>query len=418
MEILKTNRMVQAFPFIAPYKNPLTNIIKNSAPTLNQVDTLQLSSQTTKQPFNVNQFDREISAITKTRITTNNKAEIFIDGNNAYKAMHELLDSAKESINMSMYIFSDDKTAWNIAQKLVKKAKEGVKVNLLVDAVGIHGYSNIIFNYLKCAGVNLIVNNPPSVADIATIDKRDHNKIVVVDGQTAMTGGMNIADEYENKWHDMMVKLKGEVVHDIQQTFIRNWEKSRGTIQDKKKLFPVVKEYNGNLPSRVVATNEDEQNIKNAVFNAIDSAKKYINMEVAYFADSKMVDKLIDASKRGVKVKIILPKVSDVTIADTAAQYYFNKMLKAGIEIYLYKDRILHTKAMSVDGIWGTVGSANMDCRAFDTNREMNVCFSDAKTVTELDQKLFEKDFNTSEKLKSYKPSLLNRIVHVFEKMI
>ena len=200
MEVLKTTHGVQNYSFIAPYKNPL--ILKNSipAPTLNKPDTLKLSSvQSADKSLNLKQFDREISYATQTRLTTNNKTEILIDGQSAFKSMHELLDSAKESINMSMYIFSDDKTAWNIAERLVKKAKQGVKVNLLVDAVGIQGYSDIIFNYLKCAGVNLIINNVPKFSEITRIDKRDHNKIVVVDGQTAMTGGMNVADEYENK---------------------------------------------------------------------------------------------------------------------------------------------------------------------------------------------------------------------------
>ena len=413
------NNQVQPDNILSRTNKKVTTGIEEPVHKFGSTDAVNVCKNLTRPDpnvLNLDDFDKQVSALTNTKITTNNSMELLIEGKKAYGAIDEVLDSAKETINMNMFIFADDKTSWGIAEKLAAKAKSGVKVNLMIDAIGSTSkYSEVIYNYLKCAGVNFMVHNDPlKGGDPLKADFRDHCKIIVADGKTAMTGGMNIANEYKNEWHDIMIRVKGEAVADIQNTFIRNFERSGGKIQGKEKMFPPVDNLNGFLPSRVVYTNEESRGIEQSVFKAVDSAKKNIYVESPYFGDKEFVDKLIAAKKRGVDVKLVLPNVSDLPFADTSARAHFDDMQKAGIDIYLYTDKIIHAKAMSVDGVWATIGSANTSARGFGREREMNVAFSEPNTVKNIDKDLFENDIkNHCKKLEpNYKPGLINKITN------
>lgn len=356
--------------------------------------------------------DRGIDQLTGTRLENATHVGVHIDGEKAFQEMYRLIESATHHIHLETYIFKDDKTSKEMAEALVKKAQQGVQVRLLVDYVGGNKTDERLYQYLKSNGVEVALNNPPKglLTNLFTFNRRDHRKMLIVDGQTAMTGGMNVADEYRYRWHDVMMSLAGKPVQAMQRHFLDMWGRNGGKVAADPAFFPPSAP--GAIPTRVLATDGTEnQQIKQALFHAIATAKDNIYVEMAYFADRDLVAKLAEAARRGVKVKVIVPKKSDLPIVDLAARFTFRSLLEAGAEVYLYKGAIMHTKGASVDGKWATIGSANGTNRAFRINQELNLAISDEKVVQTLDQELFQADIARSERVTSHTPGILSRMV-------
>lgn len=249
-----------------------------------------------------------------------------------------------------------------------------------------------IFRFLRDNGVEV---RHPTPTDLRRNPLEvDHRKIIVIDGARAMTGGMNVADEYRDGWHDAMVSLRGPAVHDLQRVFLDTWHHFGGTpvAADDTVFAPLPAQAPGGSTIRILTTEPGgRDDVRQALMLAIGTARHEINLEMAYFSDRETVEALIDAAKRGVTVNLILPKGSNWSIMDAAAQHHFRAMIDAGIKIHVYPG-MLHTKAFSVDGQWATIGTTNAHARGFYMNREVNPFFSDPQTVATINERLFAAD--------------------------
>ncbi|MFN8575968.1 MAG: phosphatidylserine/phosphatidylglycerophosphate/cardiolipin synthase family protein [Candidatus Sericytochromatia bacterium] len=339
----------------------------------------------------------KIDNLVLARRTFNNSTPMMhIDGDDAYKAMENLIDNAKKNLYIETFLFFDDETGRRIADKLVKKKKQGIDVKVLVDSLGLRVVKTTrIYDYLKNEGIDIRIYNKLLIG-IHGINIT-HRKILIADGDYGITGGMNFGNEYSKEWHDSMTEFHGEVVQDLQREFFVNWKKSGGTVPENQPRLG-DKTY-GNTPMRVTVTSAHEQDkryqIKHSLLTLIDNAKKRVVMEGAYFSDDNLVKTLISTAKKGVDVQIIMPKKGDSKVFNTINPATAKVLMKNGVKVFFYQPRFSHMKAALIDN-FAIVGSANPDARSFRENQELNVIVEDSKFTSDLEKRLISVDLNRS----------------------
>ncbi|MBF0528870.1 MAG: cardiolipin synthase [Deltaproteobacteria bacterium] len=311
-----------------------------------------------------------------------NKVELYTDGALAYDRMEEAILSAKHHVHLMSYIFRTDQTGQRFRDLLVQKARSGLKVKLLVDGFGGRQISSRFIRPLRSAGGGFAWFAPilgrwgrwrPTL--------RNHRKILVVDGQVAFTGGLNIGDEYQGRskeygpWRDSHMRIEGPAVRHLQEAFAEDWFFAADEDLVEPENFPEIPPCGSELV-QVISSGPDHDyaTIHRVFFTAINEARSRVYITTPYFVpDPAMLMALKSAAWRGLEVIILLPGRSDMPLVQWAARSYYDELLAAGVKIYELHHGILHAKTMVLDGAWSTVGSANMDIRSFQLNFELNV---------------------------------------------
>lgn len=331
--------------------------------------------------------------------TKSNAAEILADGEHAFNSIFSELEKAKDHIHVEYYIIKDDNTGQRLKEILIRKANEGVKVRVIYDAVGSWQLSKTYIKELKMNGIEIRPFLPVVMPFINNkLNYRNHRKIVVIDGRVGFLGGLNIGDEYLGyhpklgKWRDTHLKLSGTSVHYLQVIFLLDWE-----FVSKEKLtadsyFPTLESFEGKM-IQIAASGPDSdwETIRQSYFALINSAQKTIKITTPYLIpDEGILLALKTAALSGIDIKILLPGKPDYKIVHWASQSYFDELMEAGIEIFLYQPGFVHAKIISVDGEVASLGSANLDMRSFQLNFEVNAMLYDKELVRTLDE-----DFKT-----------------------
>lgn len=332
----------------------------------------------------------------KALLTEYNNITIFQEGATVFDSIISTLNSSKYSINMVFYIVNDDKIGNKIKDILVKKANEGVKVRFIFDDVGSWRLPNRFIRELQNAGVEIYPFMKVRFPFLTSrVNYRNHRKIIVIDGEVAYVGGMNIADRYIEGdrrlgvWHDTMLRISGEAVHSLQVIFLTDWYFVSGKIIDDRTLLfpkPIATDYH---PVQIVTSGPDSDwaNIMQAYFYAIMRAHNNIYISSPYFIPNESIlTALKTVALSGIDVRIILPGKSDSTIVYWSSLSYVPELLEAGIKIYLYQKGFNHSKIMMVDGSCSFVGSANMDIRSFEDNFEVAAIIYDEDISKQLEQ--------------------------------
>ena len=241
---------------------------------------------------------------------------------------------------------------------------------------------------------------------------RDHRKIMVVDDHVAFVGGYNIGDPFALEWRDTHVRVTGEAVAELKYGFIDFWNHFKRRGQPKLPRTRAPKWDSDvslafNQPSRLLYP------VRGLYIDAIDRAQHSIRITSAYFIpDREIFESLVHAARRGVRVQILIPEYSNHILADWVARPYHGPLLKEGVEIWLYQDAMIHSKTMTIDGVWSTVGTANIDRLSLQGNYEVNVQFRSQAFAATMDR-IFELDLTNARKLSFAeweKRSLLTRI--------
>ena len=327
-----------------------------------------------------------------------NAVRLLVDGPATYDAMFGAVHAARRYIHCEVYIIGDDDVGRTFAKLLVHKAQQGVAVRLLYDSIGSWEASQGFFDRMREAGVEVIAfgsANPLAGGNPLKVNNRDHRKILVVDGEAAFTGGLNIDKNYasssgggsgggssgssgtkksERGWRDTHVVVQGPAVAGFEQLFRTNWERSGGVFPESfddgtpraqgKELVRVLSAVGGD--GKVSP-------IRAAYELAIEKAAARVWITQPYFTpDKAFLASLQDASERGVDVRIIVPATSDSTVVLYSSRYHYSPLLESGVRIFEHRHAMLHAKTAVVDGIWSTVGSSNLDYRSFLHNDEVN----------------------------------------------
>jgi cardiolipin synthase len=328
-----------------------------------------------------------------------NQVTLLFDGPATMRDMMNAAREAKTSINLETYIFDQDPIGLQFAEVLIEKRRQGVVVNIMADGVGTLATPKEFFERLRAAGINVLIFNPVDPTKRPgnwQLNNRDHRKIMVVDGRIGFTGGINISETYANSslfrskhkastadkkkvgWRDTHIRIEGPAVATLQWAFIDNWVRQDAGELPRVDYFPRLG-VAGDKVLRVLATSPDrDSEIYKSLMVAMNEAKQSIHITSAYFVpDQQIVDALIAAAKRGVDVKLVLPGVSDHDLIKYAGQAFYEQLLSGGVKIYQLQVAVLHAKTAVIDGVWSTIGSANIDRRSFIHNYELNVVVLD-----------------------------------------
>ena len=330
-------------------------------------------------------------------IYKNTTTEYLSPGEKFYEKLIEELKNAKRYIFMEYFIINEGKM-WNtILDILAKKAKEGVDVRIIYDDMGC--LRTLPYKYgdqLKKLGIKCQVFNPfvPFLSII--LNNRDHRKITVIDGHTAFTGGINLADEYINEivrfghWKDASIMLKGDGVWNLTVMFLQLWsfnskspvdyESFRPNEEDKKNF-----ETDGYVQPYADSPLDDETVGENVYLNIISKAKEYVYINTPYLIiDNELVTALTLAAKSGVDVRIVTPHIEDKWYAHIVTRAYYAQLIKAGVKIYEYTPGFIHSKTVVSDDSVATVGTINFDYRSLYLHFECGVWMYKTKSVMQI----------------------------------
>ena len=324
-----------------------------------------------------------------TRPALHNRLEELHDGSNAFSSLIAALQRATRTIHLEYYIFRDDRIGSAIAEILIRKARAGVEVLLIYDAVGSWRLSRAMLRRLHRAGVRTAPYAPirfPWFTPRAA--RRNHRKIVVVDGKVAYLGGINIAKYYLDgddlgRWRDEHLRLEGDIVADLQRLFLADWAAAAGErIEAQSRIarhsirrrLALQLAWAEEGPSRTV--------LAEAFALLIVRARRRVRICSPYFLPpTLLLDALRTAARSGVRVEVMIPACSDSRLTDLAADSYIDDLLDAGVALYRYDGGFLHAKVLIVDDTAASVGTANMDYRSLTANLEVTVFVRDRATV-------------------------------------
>ena len=313
----------------------------------------------------------------------NNAVRLLRNGSEAFPAWLEAIAGACSRVSLEMYIFNDDKIGRRFADALSQAARRGVEVRLLYDAVGCRHAAPGFFETMRLSGVWAVPYHPYRFwrPHFWTLLRRNHRKTLVCDGKVAFTGGINISDMWLSEreggagWHDAAVEVRGPAVATIEAVFLRtwNWRSKRRLRLKASRLarpFPA-----GPVPIAVIANREvlDRFAIRRAALHAIRASLSRVFLASPYFVpDPGFLRSLAHAAKRGIDVRILVPKHSDTQSVDLASQATFSRLLPAGVRIFQHHP-VVHTKALLVDDGFVSLGSYNIDHRSLVYNLELVV---------------------------------------------
>ena len=264
---------------------------------------------------------------------------------------------------------------------------------------------------MRLAGIEIRASHPFKWTAPFTYVHRDHRKLIVIDSKKAFTGGLNIANEYSGfhlrrrsrGWRDTGILVEGPIVNELFDTFKKSWTTWGGK---KIVIQGAHEEARGNIPENsipalpiFVYSGKGRKRMRNLLRYSIDHAQTSILLTTAYFIPSRrLIERLEEAVKRGVRVRLLVPGKSDIPAASYAGRSFFTRLLKAGIEIHTYLGDMLHAKTYLFDQCWGIVGSTNLDYQSLVYNDEGNIGIMDASFGSKLAE-IFEEDLKNSVKI-------------------
>lgn len=327
------------------------------------------------------------------------RLKLYTDYEGLYEEMLEEIEGARERIFLETFIFKHAQVGRRFAEALAKKVREGVEAYVVYDSVASLSTSPELFP----EGVHVLPYRPIS-GPVGLLNPyncvRDHRKILSVDGRVAFLGGFNFGEEYSVGWRDTHVRIVGDVVHDVEDAFAESWNRRRtGGVPE---ISLPQREYAWN-PANVLRVNDPTLGlfpIRSMYLAPLDRAKKRIYLTSVYFIPSREIKKrLKEAARRGVDVRVLVPKQTTYAVADRLARRQFGELLEAGVRIFEYDERYInHSKTATVDGVWSTVGSANMDSLSLFGLHEINLEVYSERFAEQM-ERMFEMDETVSEEV-------------------
>jgi len=351
-----------------------------------------------------------------------NRVAIYNDGPSTFAAYAEAIAAARDHVHVETYIFADDDLGTRFAELLIEKRRVGVEVRVLYDGVGSWSSSEALFTRMREAGVEVQEFRPlDSVGALASgrVNNRDHRKMLIVDGRIAFVGGINISGTYEHSpmsgsgsggsgsrgdplddgWRDSQIRIEGPGVAQFQALFFATWTRAGGdAVTPSPRYFPEIEPQGSALVAAVAS--EADGSTAGAMhalhLSAIRHAAHRLWITQAYFTpDRSLRDALVEAARRGVDTRILLPGVSDAGLILHGSRSIYGRLLAAGVRIYEHEAAFVHAKTMLIDDAVAFVGSANLDLRSLVHNNEIVAVVIDGDFAQGM-AKTFETDLGSA----------------------
>ena len=325
------------------------------------------------------QFAHELGVLLGPAFVGGNTAKALLNGDEIFPPMLQAIREAKASITFETYIYWSGDIGRQFATALVEAAQRGVKCHVLLDWVGSVKMDSVLINQMTAAGIQVQRFHPPHWSNLARLNNRTHRKLLVVDGRIGFTGGVGIATAWTGHaqdpahWRDTHFQIGGPAVAQMQSVFLDNWVKVTGQALHGVAYFPPITEQ-GRMAAQMFSSSPSggSESMQLMYLFSITAAAKSIDLAAAYFVpDELMGTALVNAMKRGVKVRIIVPGPHiDSDAVRSASRASWGPLLLAGATIAEYQPTMYHCKVMVVDGLLTSVGSTNFDNRSFRLNDE------------------------------------------------
>ena len=320
-----------------------------------------------------------------------NKVELFTHASVKFERLFADIRKARRHIHIEYYVLEDDDLGKQLQDALIRKAREGVEVRIIYDSFGSRKTGKAYFEAFRMAGIEVepfLKLTLPSLT--SRLNYRTHRKIIVIDGEIGYVGGMNIADRYVRgmewgPWRDTHARIEGKGVQGLQSVFLIDWFFVSQTLITSRYYFPMLHNFGDTLMQIVNSGPLSEENeLSHGIMQAIYGAERSIFIQTPYFfPPESMTDALQAAAIRGVDVRLMISKRSDVPMVQLASQSFIAHMLQAGVKVYLYREGFLHSKLMVFDGSLTLIGSANFDMRSFEQNFEIEAFMYDTQLAGE-----------------------------------
>jgi cardiolipin synthase len=353
-------------------------------------------------------------ALSNIPLVVGNKVTLLQNAAATYRAMLAAIHNARGSINMDMFTFSDGPLGQMFADALIERQRHGVQVNLIYDSWGSFLTSASFFERMRHNGIAVLEYRPlnPFEAGLRWSPfHRNHRKILIIDGRLAFTGGINISEVYASglrirrtkvrleDWRDTDIELAGPVVAIVQRLFIDEWRYQMGPPLNPRNYFPRLQAEGKQIVRVIASVPEQFSVIYVTLVSAITNSEMNVYITDAYFTpDRQMLHALERAARRGVDMRLLLPSQSDVALIVSAQRSHYEELLEAGVKIYEWQGEMLHAKTATIDGVWSTVGTSNLDWWSIARDNEINAIILGHSFGSQMNQ-TFKSDMENSKQI-------------------
>lgn len=369
-----------------------------AATRLREIPRLPRAMRRTRPPMSepVQSLFALAARLTGMPSTYGNRLELLTKNAEAFRRIEEAIAAATRFVWAEYYIIQNDETGRRFLDLLIERAAAGIEVKLLYDAVGSAKLDRARLAALRAAGgeaCEFLPVNP--LRRRWAVHLRNHRKVVVVDGAVGFIGGMNIGDEYSGfsswrksrPWRDTHLSVEGPAVRDLAEIFVEDWSFAADMPLD----LPIIcaEARGSSVVSAIPSGPDQEANATGLVyFTGITLAMKRCYITSPYFIpDDPTLRALESAGRRGVDVRLIVPRINDVALMGVAMRAYYPPLIEAGVRLFEYLPTMIHSKTMAIDGAFGLIGSANLDMRSFSLNFEASVLAYDPAFIAKLEER-------------------------------
>ncbi len=350
------------------------------------------------------EFRRTMEAYGRAPVEPGNQAHVLLNGDQLFPAILDAVHDARHTITYAQYYWDRGAVGRRLAETIAERCRAGVAATVLLDGFGTLGIPDEHRAILESAGCHVETFHP--LSDVADINHRNHQRILVVDGRVAFTGGWGVGARWtgngheQGHWRETDVRVEGPIVHSLQGVFVRAWADTTGVVLGGAAYLPPLGTA-GSVDMQVIASDPEHgmTTVYTSVLLVLAAARRSLLITAPYFVpDERVLDGLLDAVRRGVRVQLLLAGPIDWNVVRAAGRHEYGRLLTAGIDIYEYRAGLLHTKTVVADGLWASVGSANMDVRSLGIKRELNLVMYDAGMAARL-TRVFQDDVRSARRL-------------------
>lgn len=394
--------------------------------------TSSVQSARTSLPDHRMQLQKSLEGVVGWPFTRSSDPLLLVNGKSTFDEMLRSISQATTEILLQSYIIRDDAIGARISQALLERAHHGVSVYVLCDAIGSLHLSQSFVDKLTAGGVHWAeFRSTGGRASRLQVNFRNHRKLLIIDGREAFVGGLNIGDEYcgndpeYGAWRDTHVRFSGAAVYGFQLTFLNDWYWSTGS--PPQLVWQPLNSSMGDCAILPIPTGPaDAMDSGALIFQSLfEAAETRLWLATPYFIpDQSLSNSLILAALRGVDVRVLVPANSDNRIIGLASRAYFEKLLDAGVKIYLYAPGFMHQKVLLIDDDMSYIGSSNLDPRSLRLNFEANIAVHSTTFAASVESML-KTDLHSSRRVdprelraRSYTSRLASKICALFSPVL
>lgn len=348
------------------------------------------------------QFRREMGVMLGPPVLTGNRVRHLRNGEEIFPAMIAAIAAARRSIAFETYIYWSGEVGQRFSDALSERARAGVQVHVTLDWVGSSKMDARLIDGMKQAGVQVERYRPLRWYNLDRINHRTHRKLLVIDGATAFTGGVGIADQWQGHaqdpkhWRDSHFLIEGPAAAQMQAAFGDNWVKMTGRVLHGPSYYPALSRH-GDMDAQVFLSSPSggSESMHLMYLMSIAAASRSIDLAAAYFVPDELTQRaLLEARERGVRVRILVPgEHIDSDAVRLASKAQWGPLLRQGVELYEYRPTMMHVKLLIVDRHLVSVGSTNFDSRSFQLNDEASLNVYESGFADEMTQ-VFQDDLS------------------------